>query len=580
MEIYKDLSSPASQKFEELLNTQLSKNKIEEGKIIEGKVTKITNKYIFLFIPGLKSEPVIDVNEIKTMGMVDAVKEGSTISVLLEKIEDKNGDVVVSAQKAQKIKGWNKLVKCYENNELINGKITQKTKGGVIVEHIETGSLMFCPGSQISDKPVKNIDHLIGVEQKFALIKLDMVRGNSVVSRRQVVSSNKKEDKAKIIEKFKVGDIIKDAVVKGYSSFGCFFEVNTPDGNLDTLCHLQEISYSRVNHPDEVFNIGEKHDLKVISIDMEKLQVGCSIKQLSPDPFEHISNYQIGNKYNVKVVKITDYGCFCELEAGLSTLLHSSEISWTKKNISPKKMFNVGDQIECVITEIDKEKRRVAISHRLTQENPYSKLEKEYPVGSEIDGVVNNSNEYAIYLKLSDFDIDGFLHSNDLSYTGKPEEELKKYKKGEKLKVKILEIKTSDQKVRVGLKQLQKDPFDWFNDKKINDAITVKVISSDSKGLIVKPEGCDMDFLIKKSQIAMSSSDARPSRFVGGERIDAAISDLNIEKRKVSLSIKLLEEIMNAKAIKEHSSPLSGKNLPFSSLSEQLDDKKNKKDTE
>ena len=550
MEIYKDLSSPASQKFEELLNTQLSKNKIEEGKIIEGKVTKITNKYIFLFIPGLKSEPVIDVNEIKTMGMVGEVKEGSTISVLLEKIEDKNGDVVVSAQKAQKIKGWNKLVECYENNELINGKITQKTKGGVIVEHIETGSLMFCPGSQISDKPVKNIDHLIGVEQKFALIKLDMVRGNSVVSRRQVVSSNKKEDKAKIIEKFKVGDIIKDAVVKGYSSFGCFFEVNTPEGNLDTLCHLQEISYSRVNHPDEVFNIGEKHDLKVISIDMEKLQVGCSIKQLSPDPFEHISNYQIGNKYNVKVVKITDYGCFCELEAGLSTLLHSSEISWTKKNISPKKMFNVGDQIECVITEIDKEKRRVAISHRLTQENPYSKLEKEYPVGSEIDGVVNNSNEYAIYLKLSDFDIDGFLHSNDLSYTGKPEEELKKYKKGEKLKVKILEIKSSDQKVRVGLKQLQKDPFDWFNDKKINDAITVKVISSDSKGLIVKPEGCDMEFLIKKSQIAMSSSDARPSRFVGGERIDAAISDLNIEKRKVSLSIKLLEEIMNAKAIK------------------------------
>ncbi len=581
MEIYnKDQSTPASQQFEKLLNSQLSKDKIEEGKIIDGKVAKITNKYVFLFIPGLKSEPVVDINEIKMIGMAEKIKEGSTISVLLEKIEDKNGDVVVSAQKAQKIKGWNKLVKCYENNELINGKIIQKTKGGVIVEHIETGSLMFCPGSQISDKPIKNIDHLIGVEQKFALIKLDMVRGNSVVSRRQVVSSNKKEDKAKIIEKFKVGEIIKDAVVKGYSSFGCFFEVTTPEGTLDTLCHLQEISYSRVNHPDEIFNIGEKHDLKIISIDMEKLQVGCSIKQLSPDPFEHISNYQIGSKYKVKVVKITDYGCFCELEAGLSTLLHSSEISWTKKNISPKKMFNVGDQIDCVITEIDKEKRRVAISHRLTQENPYSKLESNYPVGSEIEGVVNNSNEYAIYLKLADFDIDGFLHSNDLSYSAKPDEELKKYKKGDKLKVKILEIKTSENKVRVGLKQLQTDPFDWFNDKKINDAITVKVISSDGKGLVVKPEGCEMDFLIKKSQIAMSASDARPSRFVGGERIDAAISDLNIEKRKVSLSIKLLEEIMNAKAIKEHSSPLSGKNLPFSSLSEQLDDKKNKKDSE
>jgi small subunit ribosomal protein S1 len=580
MEIYKDTSSPANQQFEKLLNSQLSKNKIEEGKIIDGKVTKITNKYIFLFIPGLKSEPVIDVNEVKLMGLNEEVKEGTTISVLLEKIEDKNGDVVVSAQKAQKIKGWNKLVKCYENNELINGKITQKTKGGVIVEHIETGSLMFCPGSQISDKPIKNVDHLIGVEQKFALIKLDMVRGNSVVSRRQVVSSNKKEDKAKIIEKFKVGDIIKDAIVKGYSSFGCFFEVTTDEGTIDTLCHLQEISYSRVNHPDEIFNIGEKHDLKVISIDMEKLQVGCSIKQLSPDPFEHISNYQIGNQYKVKVVKITDYGCFCELEPGLSTLLHSSEISWTKKNISPKKIFNVGDQIDCVITEIDKDKRRVAISHRLTQENPYSLLEKSYPVGSDVEGVINNINEYAIYLKLANFDIDGFLHSNDLSFSGNAEEELSKYKKGDKLKVKVLEIKKSDQKVRVGLKQLQKDPFEWFSDKKVNDAITVKVISSDNKGLVVKPEGSEIETLIKKSQIAMSASDARPSRFVGGERIDAAIAELNFEKRKVSLSIKLLEEIMNAKAIKEHSSPLSGKNLPFSSLSEKLDDKKNKKESE
>ena len=580
MEIYKELTSPASQQFEKLLNSQLSKNKIEEGKIIEGKVTKITNKYIFLFIAGLKSEPVIDVNEMKMMGIANELKEGDTISVLLEKIEDKNGDVIVSAQKAQKIKGWNKLVKCYENNELINGKISQKTKGGVIVEHIETGSLMFCPGSQISDKPMKNIDHLIGVEQKFAIIKLDMVRGNSVVSRRQVVSSNKKEDKAKIIEKFKIGDIIKDAVVKGYSSFGCFFEVTTPEGTIDTLCHLQEISYSRVNHPDEIFNIGEKHDLKVISIDMEKLQVGCSIKQLSPDPFEHISNYQIGNQYKVKVVKITDYGCFCELEAGLSTLLHSSEISWTKKNISPKKIFNVGDQIDCVITEIDKDKRRVAISHRLTKENPYSVLENNYPVGSDIEGVVSNTNEYAIYVKLDNFEIDGFLHSNDLSFTGKPDEELKKYKKGDRLKVRILEIKKTDQKVRVGLKQLQKDPFDWFRDKKVNDAVTVQIISSDNKGLIVKPEGCDIEILIKKSQIAMSASDARPSRYVGGERIDAAISELNLEKRKVSLSIKLLEEIMNAKAIKEHSSPLSGKNLPFSSLSEQLDDKKNKKESE
>jgi len=576
MEIYKDLSSPASQQFEKLLNSQLSKNKIEEGKIIEGKITKITDKYVFLFIPGLKSEPVIDINEMKMIGMQDKVVEGATVSVLLEKIEDKNGDVVVSAQKAQKIKGWYELEKAYENNQSINGKITSKCKGGVIVEHIETGSLMFCPGSQISDKPMKSIDHLIGIEQKFAIIKLDKVRGNACVSRRQIVSSHKKEDKAKIIEKFKVGDIIKGAVVKGYSSFGCFFEVNN---EIDVLVHLQEISYSRVNHPDEIFNIGEKHDLKVISIDMEKLQIGCSIKQLSPDPFEHISNYEIGKPYKVKVVKITDYGCFCELEPGLSTLLHSSEISWTKKNISPKKLFKVGDQIDCVITEIDKDKRRVAISHRLTNENPYTTLQNKYPVGSDIDGVVTSANEYALYVKLGDFDIDGFLHSNDLSYSGKPEDELKKHKKGEKLKVRVLEIKKDEQKVRVGLKQLEKDPFDFFKGKKVNDIVTVQVVSSDSKGLIVKPEGCVLEFLIKKSQIAVSAADARPSRFVGGERIDSAIAEINFDKRKVNLSIKLLEELQNREAVDKFSSPLSGKNLPFSSLSEKLDDKK-KKETE
>ena len=340
------------------------------------------------------------------------------------------------------------------------------------------------------------------------------------------------------------------------------------------MVHLQEISYSRVNHPDEIFNVGEKHDLKVISIDNEKLQIGCSIKQLSPDPFEHISNYEIGKIYKVKVDKITDYGCFCSLEPGLSTLLHSSEISWTKKNIVPKKQFKIGDMIDCVITEIDKEKRRIAISHKLTLENPYESFMRKFPEGSEVDGVVSSTNEYALYIKLDNYDIDGFLHANDLSYSGKPEEELKKYRKNDKLKVKVLEIKKDDQKIRVGLKQLTKDPFDFFKDKKVKDVITVQVVSSDNKGLNVKPEGCELEFMIKKSQIAVASQDSRPSRFVGGERIDAAILELNFEKRKVSLSIKLLEELQNKEAVDKFSSPLSGKNLPFSSLSEQLGDKK------
>ena len=575
MEIYKELNTSASKEFEKLLNSQLSKTKIEEGKIIEGKITKVSDKFIFLFIEGLKSEPVLDISELKSIGMIDKAKIGEKISVLLERIEDKNGEVVVSALKAQKIKGWNKLVTAYEKNEPIVGKITSKCKGGVIVEHIDTGSLMFCPGSQISDKPLKDISHLMHEPQKFALIKLDKIRGNACVSRRQIISSYKKEDKAKIVEKYKVGEVIKDAIVKGYSSFGCFFDVN---GEIDVLVHLQEISYSRVNHPDEIFTIGDKHDLLIISVDKEKLQIGCSIKQLSPDPFEHISNYEINKKYKVKVVKIMDFGLFAELEPGLTTLLHSSELSWTKKNPSAKKMFKVNDQIDCVITEIDKEKRRVAVSHRLTLENPYHLLEKKHPVGSEVEGIISSINEYAIYLKIDNLDINAFLHYNDLTYAHNGEEELKKYKKGDKLKVKVLEIKVDQQKVRAGLKQTQIDPFSWFKDKKLKDRITVKVISSDNKGLIVKPEGCEIDFTIKKSQIAINNADARPSRFVGGERIDVAISELDKEKRKVGLSIKLLEELQNKEAVSRFSSTLSGKNLPFSSLSDKLENKKKKKE--
>ena len=575
MEIYKDTNTVASKEFEKLLNNQISKTKnLVEGKIIEGTVTKVSEKYVFLFIEGLKSEPLVDINEIKTLGLENKLKIGEKIQVLLERIEDKNGEVIVSASKAQKIKGWDILVKAFENNEPIMGKITSKCKGGVIVEHIETKSLMFCPGSQISDIPIKDISHLINEPQKFALIKMDKIRGNACVSRRQIISSGKKEDKAKIIEKYKEGDVIKNAVVKGYSSFGCFFNVNN---ELDCLVHLQEISYSRVNHPEEVFNIGDKHDLLVISVDKEKLQIGCSIKQLSPDPFEKVSNYELNKKYKVKVVKVMDFGVFAELEPGLTTLLHSSEISWSRKNVSPKKIFKVGDMIDCVITEIDKDKRRIAISYRLTKENPFDQLERNNPVGSEVSGTISSMNEYAIYLKLDDYEIDAFLHFNDLSYSGVPEDVAKNFKLKDKLKVKVLEIKKDLQKLRVGLKQTQKDPFDYFKDKKINDTVTVKVLSSDNKGLTVQPEGCELSLIIKKSQIAVSSSDARPSRFVGGERIDAAISELNHEKRKVSLSIKLLEELQNKEAVSKFSSPLSGKNLPFSSLSDKLSSKKTKK---
>ena len=475
MEIFKSVDTEASKEFEKLLDTQFSKaQNLIEGKIIDGVVTKITEKFAFLDC-GLKSEPILDINELKTIGLEKKIKVGEKIPVLLERLEDKEGNVVVSASKAQKIKGWDILLECYEKNEPITARFVSRTKGGAICEHIDTGFLMFCPGSQISDTPLKDISHLFNEPQKFAIIKADKARGNLCVSRRQIISSGKKEDKAKIIEKYQVGSILKDAICKGVGSFGVFFNVNN---ELDVLVHQSEVDWSRVNDLNDVFSIGDKSDLKIISVDKEKLQVGCSIKQLSPDPFEKISNYELNKKYEAKVIKLMDFGIFVELETGLNCLLHSSEISWSKKNVNPKKAFKVGSMIPVVITEIDNEKKRVAVSHRLTLDNPFKVLANKSPVGSIIEGIVESSNDYAIYVKLDGYDISGFLHCNDLHYTNDPETELKKYKTGNKIKVKILEIKEDQQKVRVGLKQTQKDPFDYFKDKKINDTITVSIKSS------------------------------------------------------------------------------------------------------
>ena len=578
MEVYKDISNNKNEQFRKLLLDTFSKTKIEEGKILEGKITKITNKHIFVLIPGLKSEGMLEMSDIKSTYPNKEIKENQKLEVYLEKIEDaRSGEVVISASKAAKIKGFWALEKACANNETIKGKFVSKIKGGLIGSHIDTGALFFVPGSQVDIKMTKSFDHLFEKELDFKVIKVDKIRGNVLCSRREVLSSTNIQDKAAIIEKYKVGDIIKNATVKAYSSFGCFFEVNN---EIDVLVHLMEISYSRINHPDEVFTIGEKHDLKVISVDKEKMQISCSIRALTPDPFENISNYEVGKTYKAKVIKVVEYGAFCELQPGLTCLLHSSEISWNKKNVSPNKYLKINQEIPCVITDIDTDKKRIAISHKLVTENPYEKFEKKYPVNSVLKTKISNIKDLSIYLNIEEFDIDGFMHSNDLSYTAKPEEEVKKYQKGMEIEVKVLEIKAKEQKIKLGVKQLQEDPFNFFKDKKLNDVITVKVKSTNSKGILVTPENNDTQILIKKSNIAINAEDARSNRFIAGDRIDAAISAINLERKKIELSIKLLEEMQNKEAVTKFSSPLSGKSLPFANLKDTLDEKLDNKKKE
>ena len=565
-EIYKNLSSPKSKEFEKLLNTEFSKSQISEGKIADGTITKITNKLIFLELPGAKSEGTLDINEMKLLKEEGNLKVGSKISVLVVKLEDKKGDLIISREKAKKIKSWKQLEKAFENNEEVQGRIISKIKGGFVVD--VQSSMCFLPGSQVDLKPQKNINHLMKEPLKFMIVKCDKIRGNIVVSRRAVLENIMNTSKKEVLSKFDEGDIV-EGTVKGITDYGVFFDLN----GIDCMTHINECSWSRIGHPEELFTIGQKQKLKIIKIDTENKKISTSVKMLTPDPFNtKINNYKVGKIYPAEVRKITDYGVFLSLEEGLEGLCHQSELTHIKKNISTKKLLSLSQKIEVMIMEIDVKKRRISLSYKNTQPNPWKKFEKEFPVGSKVEGTIKNITEFALFININDFDLDGMIHYKDISYE-ESVEELEKYKKNDPITAKVLEH--NQEKIRLGLKQLLPDPIDYFKDKKKKDIITVIVLETLDNGIKVKPDGCPMKILIKKNQIAINKEDQRTNRFNKGDKVDCMLLDLDLKKRKVSLSIKILEEEQTKEAIKRYGSVDSGRSLPFAELPKTLK-KKNK----
>ena len=560
--IYKNLSSEKNKEFAQLLADQFSQTKIEEGKLTSGTVTKITDKLVFIYIKGCKAEGTIDVNELKLLKEFDGLKVGSTLKVMLEKLENKFGDIVISREKALRFTNFEKLKKAFEKEEIVEGKIISKIKGGFVVDVMNT--LAFLPGSQIDLKPMKNIDHLFKTDQKFLIIKVDELRQNICVSRRAILEKTRNQHKEQILSKFKVGDIIEGSV-KGMTPYGVFFDL---DG-FDSLTHINEISWSRIGHPEELFSIGQKQKLKIISIDNESKKISTSIKALTPDPFEtKVNNYKVGKTYEAIVKKITEYGIFFSLEDGLEGLCHSSEISHIKKNVSPKKLFSISQKVKIKIKEIDKEKRRISLSYKDTVENPWEKFKKEYPEGSTVKAKIKNITEFALFVKINNFELDGMVHYKDLTYEEKSDD-LKKFNNNDEISAQVLEINQEKEKLRLGLKQLLPDPIvDYFKEKKEKQVLTVIVKETLENGIKVAPDGyLGSPFLIKKAQIAVDKEDQRVSRFNKGDKIDCMVQELDLSSRKVSLSIKMLEAESNKEAIKKYGSVDSGKSLPFANLS-------------
>ncbi len=549
-ETLKQEKSSSHKEFEKLLSEDLSNRKLKEGEIITGVVSSIGKKHIFVDISA-KSEGAIPIEEFKLTKEIDKIEIGSKIDVFLEKIENYSGDVVISREKARRAKTWKKMEKAFEDKVDVKGIIISRCKGGFIVD--VDSCLCFLPGSQIDLKPLKSFDHLMKVPQTFECVKLDKKRGNIVLSRRSIMERIRDKDRDKIISKIKEGDVVQ-GTVKNLTEWGVFIDLN----GVDALLHITDISWSRINKPSELLSIGQTIKVKVTKIEQKTKKISVSIKHLTEDPYSKIINkYEIGKKYPAIVTKVQDYGCFAKLEEGLEGLIHQSELSWTKKNIHPGKVLSTSQKIEVELLEKDTEKRRLSLSYKKTQINPWIKFSQDHKVGDEFEGTIKNITDYALFVSIKDSELDGMIHYKDLSWSEK-DTELEKFKKNQQIKFKILEINQESEKIRLGIKQLVDDPFEFFMNKKLSDIITVVVNYSSQNGVYVQTGKKNLSILIKKNQLAKEAENQRPSRFVKGDKLDVIITELDKEKRKVSLSIKALEEKQTKEAVKKYGAKDSG----------------------
>ena len=529
-------SKKSTKEFENLLKEDFKKRDLKEGTIIKATVSEIGKKYVFIDLKG-KSEGLIPVEEFKITKELEQLKVGSKIEIYLERLEGFKGEVVVSREKARRMSSWKRMEKAFNDQEEVEGIITNRCKGGMIVN--VNSCLCFLPGSQIDTKPLKNfeIDELMNVPLKFTCVKLDKVRGNIVVSRRAILEKTKHEDLKNILSKIKEGQVVK-GTVKSLTDWGAFIDLQ----GVDSLLHVTDLSYSRVKKPADLLSIGDTIDVKVIKIDPATNRISVGVKQMFPDPYEALEKkFKVGQIVKGQVTKCVEYGAFIRIAEGLEGLCHSSELDWTKKVSNPNKILSPSQEVSVKIMEIDKSKRRISLSYRATLENPWDKLVKDHPVGSIVNAKVINITDFGLFANIENLGLSALLHKNDISYEQK-EVDLNKFKKNQILKVKIVEVDKESEKIRISIRALETDPFDYFKDKKNGEVITSKVKAVLKSGIIVSPVNADkLQMMIKKNNLAKDPENCRPEIFQIGNRTDCMVTDLDFKKRKVTLSIKELE---------------------------------------
>ena len=516
--------------FQNLLDLDFKNRILKENEITKATITEITKNFIVVDCKA-KMEGMIPIEEFRENQELEKLKVGSQIEVYLERIESFKGEIIVSRDKARKMKAWKKMEKVFETQEEMTGYITGKVKGGFIA-NVE-GLPCFMPSSQIDVRPLKRVDHLMNTPVKVVATRIDKNRGNVCVSRRAVLEKSKNAEISEAIKKINEGDIINDAIVKATTDWGIFLDIN----GIDALLHVSDLSHGRVQKPNDLVTIGQKLKVKITKIDQKSNRVSASIKALTEDPFENIDKkYKVGEFYEGIVTKIMDYGCFVKIEEGIEGLIHSSELDWKNKNIKPAKVLSVSQKIKFKITSIDKDAKRISLSYKATLKNPWDEIKDK--INKKVKIKINNVTDKAIFGELLDSKLSGMLHYKEISYQENIED-LKKFKKNDQIEVKIIEI--NDDKIRFSKRALEKDPYDWFkeNKKDVGDVITTRiheVLSNAVKVSIDKDKSLIVN--IKKSELAKDAADARPEVFSPGNALDAKITELDLKNRKIKLSVK------------------------------------------
>ncbi len=502
---------------------------------------------------GYKTEGRISIREFSGKGNSKLPVEGDIIDVYLEKVENRNGEAVLSREKARREESWGTLEKASEDKEKVNGTIFGRVKGGFSVDL--DGAIAFLPGSQVDVRPTRDANHLVGSTQLFHILKMDRRRGNIVVSRRSVLEESRAEAKAELVSTMEEGQIL-EGIIKNITDYGAFVDL----GEVDGLLHVTDISWKRISHPTEALSIGQKVKVQVIKFNSDTQRISLGMKQLEEDPWEIAQNkYNVDDKFTGRVTNITDYGAFVELESGIEGLVHVSEMSWTKKNMQPGKIVSTSEEVEVKVLEIDSEKRRISLGMKQCKPNPWLNLQENYKIGSEMEGEVKSITEFGLFIGLPG-EMDGLIHLSDLDWNSSGEDLISNFKKGDMIKAKLLEIDIEKERVSLGIKQLTQDPMADNNKLKKGNVVTSVIKSITEKGLHVEiSEG--VNGFVKKSELSKERSDQRVDRFAVDEKIDSRILSVDSKSREISLSIKALQVAEEKQALKDYGSVDSGASL-------------------